>query len=297
MIYQTGVSFKDFSIKSLGRAINDISNNITKLKKLKKKDFVPLITCNRAEVYSSKPIRFDGYKTRKGKDAAKHLFRVACGIDSMVIGENEISAQVRDALQKAKINNKLKNEELEFFFIRALRLAKKARAETKINFGKTSIPSIAVDFAVNKFHPKKVLVIGSGMLAGKISKALSTKGIDEIILSNRHYKRALKLAKKVNAKAARLDNLKKLLTRVNVVFSTTSCPIPVIYKKDIPKDKLTIIDLAVPYDVDKEVDKLPNVEVIRLEHFKKIANKNLKQKRAEIKKVEKMIDNELQRIF
>ncbi len=294
MIHQTGISFKETGIKSLGRAINDTNNYISSLKNT---NFVSLVTCNRAEIYSDKPVRLNGCKIRKDKEALRHLFEVASGIDSMIVGENEIALQVKNALETAIRENHC-NRELAFAFNRALKLAKKARSETKINYGKISLPSIAVEFVIKRYNPKKVLVVGSGMLAGKIAKALSRKNIREIIVSNRHYKRAKQLAKKVNGKAAKLDDIKKLLENADAVFSATACPLPVLYKKDIPKNKkLVIADLAVPYDVDKSIDKMKNVEVIRFGFFKKIIGENKRIKKEEIKKVEKMIDDELKRFY
>ncbi len=294
MIYQTGVSFKELGVKNLGRAISNINSYVSDLEN---KNFIALITCNRAEIYSDNPIKFNGYKIRRGREALKHLFKVASGIDSMIVGENEIALQVKNAFETA-IKENHSNRELTLAFERALKLAKKARSETKINYGKISLPSIAVDFIIKKYNPKKILVLGSGMLGGKIAKALSRKNVDEIIVSNRHYKRAKELAEKVSGKAAKLDNIKKLLNKADIVFSTTACPIPILHKKDIPKNKkLVIVDLAVPNDVDESVDKMKNVEVIRFEYFKKIINENKKRKKQEIKKIEKMIDNELKKLY
>ena len=294
MICQTGVSFKDIGIKSLGRAINDINDYTLSLNNI---NFVSLVTCNRAEIYSDKPVRLNGCKIRQGKEALGYLFKVASGIDSMIIGENEVALQVKNAFETALKEDHC-NGELALAFNRALKLAKKARSETRINYGKISLPSIAVELVIKKYNPKKVIVIGSGMLGGKIAKALSRKNIDEIIVSNRHFKRAKKLAEKVNGKAAKLDDIKKLLKKADAVFSATACPLPVLYKKDIPKNKkLVIVDLAVPYDVDKSIDRMENVKVIRFEYFKKIINENKKMKKEEIKKVEKMIDDELKRLY
>ena len=294
MICQTGVSFKDIRIKSLGRAINDINDYTLSLNNI---NFVSLVTCNRAEIYSDKPVRLNGYKIRQGKEALGYLFKVASGIDSMIIGENEVALQVKNAFETA-VKEDHRNGELALAFNRALKLAKKARSETRINYGKISLPSIAVELVIKRYNPKNVIVIGSGMLGGKIAKALSRKNIDEIIVTIRHFKRAKELAEKVNGKAARLDDIKKLLKNADAVFSATACPLPVLYKKDIPKNKkLVIVDLAVPYDVDKAIDKMKNVEVIRFGFFKKIIGENKKMKKEEIKKVEKMIDDELERFY
>src|SRR3989338_4280155 len=215
----------------------------------------------------------------------------------MIIGENEVALQVKNAFETA-VKEDHCNGELALAFNRALKLAKKARSETRINYGKISLPSIAVELVIKRYNPKNVIVIGSGMLGGKIAKALSRKDIDEIIVSNRHFKRAKELAEKVNGKSARLDDIKKLLKNADAVFSATACPLPVLYKNDIPKNKkLVIVDLAVPYDVDKAIDKMKNVEVIRFGFFKKIIGENKKMKKEEIKKVEKMIDDELKRFY
>ena len=294
MIYQTGTSFKEIVADSLARAINDIAREIPNIKN---QNFVSVITCNRAEIYSDRPIRLNLCRIRKNKEALRHLFKVACGIDSMIIGENEIALQVKNALEAA-IKESRCNKELKFAFDRALKLAKKARSETKINHGKTSLPSIAVAFVIKEHNPKKVLIIGSGMLAGKIAKAFYRKKIDEIIVSNRHYKRAKDLAKKVDGKAAKLDAIRNLLKKTHIVFCATACPTYVLYQKDIiPSKKLVIVDLAMPPDVEESIDNMNNITVIRLDYFKKIINENKKKKKAEIKKVERIIDDELKRFY
>src|SRR3989338_6676189 len=102
MIYNTGVSFKDIGIKSLGRAINDINDYTLSLNNI---NFVSFVTCNRAEIYSDKLVRLNGYKIRQGKEALGYLFKVASGIDSMIIGENEVALQVKNAVDTAVKEN------------------------------------------------------------------------------------------------------------------------------------------------------------------------------------------------
>jgi len=285
MIYYNGITYRDVKLGNFAKYLGYFNKYLKG-----KKDCIPLITCNRIEVYSIKPLRLKGFRRMEGRKAIKHLFRVCAGLDSMIIGENEIALQVKEACEKNK------NKEINRLFERALKTAKKIRSHTKINHGRVSIASIAVETALSRYKPNKVLIIGSGMLARKIAKALSRKKIEEIILSNRHFKRAKRLARQFNGKAERLDNLKKILNSVNVVFSTTSCPKPVIYKEDIPNSKIILFDLAVPSDVDKMVGRLRNVEIIRLESFKKILNENKIKKRKEVKKAMEIIEDELKRL-
>ena len=196
MIYYNGVSYKDVKIKHFARLLKAF-NEFLKLGKVK--NYVSLVTCNRIELYSEENVKIKGFKQKKGKLVLEHLFKVVAGIDSMIIGENEISVQVKDAFEKAK-KEKHCSSELSEVFERALKTGKRVRSKTKINHGKVSVASISVDEIVKRLRPKKVLVIGSGMLASKIAITLSNKKVKEIILSNRHYKRAKDLAKKILSK-------------------------------------------------------------------------------------------------
>lgn len=293
MIYYSGITYKDGKLQNFSRPLAYFKEYLNKNKN-SLGNYVPLVTCNRIELYTGKPAIIKGFNQKKGKKALKHLFGVAAGIDSMVIGENEVSVQVREAYLNSKKENHC-SAGLDLAFNKALKTAKKIRSKTKINHGRVSLASISVEFAIGRYNPKRVLVIGSGMLAAKIAKALSRKNIGEIILSNRHLKRAKDLAKKLGCSADKLDNLKEMLKYVNVVFSATSCPLPVIYKKDIPPNReIAFIDLAVPYDVDKEVRNLKGIEVISLDCFRKIINKNRQEKRKEIKKAKDIINKEVE---
>jgi|ETNmetMinimDraft_2_1059921.scaffolds.fasta_scaffold20495_2 glutamyl-tRNA reductase len=293
MLYYNGISYKDVKLRNFGKSLMYFKKY---LKGKKLKNYVALVTCNRVELYTDIPLKISGFKQKKDRKSILHLFKVAAGIDSLIVGENEIAVQVKQAYERAKKERHCYGG-LALVFDRAIKTAKKIRSKTKINHGKTSLASISVETVIKKYKPKNVLVIGSGMLAAKIAKALSRKNVDEIILSNRHFKRAKDLAKKIKGKADKLDNLKKLLETANVVFSATSCPLPVVYNKDVPAGKRIIfVDLAVPNDVDNKVDKMREIETIRLDHFKKIINKNKKEKKKEIRKAEKIINSEVDRV-
>ncbi|MBU4265986.1 MAG: glutamyl-tRNA reductase [Candidatus Altiarchaeota archaeon] len=294
MLYNLKTTYRDIGIGRLGSKFDEFEG-YTRYSELN--DYVSLFTCNRAELYSDQYMNLDGLPVEKGRKALEHLFRVSCGLDSMILGENEILSQVKKAHRSA-IEEGHCCEHLSAFFDSAIRLGKKARAKTRISHGKTSIASMAVDYAFNlgEFSPDKVLILGSGMLSGKIATALKNKGTEKILLSNRYLERARILADKVGGKAFGLDRLPKLLNEVEIVFSATSAPHPIITPDKIPRNReILLVDLAVPADVSKEVDRLKNVKVLRLDFFKAIAQENILAKKEEIKKVELMIQNELER--
>ena len=282
MIYYNGITYRDMKA-------NDYSRLLKYFERHKKpKGSVSLVTCNRIELYSDNPFTIKGFNHKKGKSAILHLFKVAAGIDSMILGENEISVQVKQALLNSRCS-----KELLFIFERALKTAKKIRAKTKINYGRVSIHSMAVEYVVERFKPKKVMVIGTGMLGGKIAKALSRKKLDEIIVSSYRKHRAKKLAAKIGCEFIDFREFGNAVKGVDAIFSATACPVQVIHKEQIPGNKLVIVDLAVPYDVDRRIDKMENVVVIRLSYFKDMINENKRKKKKEVKKAMEIIYNEL----
>lgn len=294
MLYNLNATYKDFGISNLGRKSREIKEYI---KKSNLKDYVALFTCNRAELYSTEFLRLNGLPSLEGRNAIGHLFRVSCSLDSMVIGENEILAQIKNAYNIALLEGHC-SDELSSIFGAAIRIGRTARAKTKISHGKTSIASIAVDHVLEDLgiKEKNALIIGSGMLAGKLAVALKNKKIDEIILSNRNIERAREIAKKVGGQAHDLNKLPELLKTVNLVFSATSAPHAIITSGKIPRDKkITLVDLAVPSDVSEEVSSMKNVKILKLEFFEKIIKRNLEEKKMEIAKVENIIGKEIER--
>ena len=294
MLYNLKTTYRDIGIGRLGSKFNEFED-YTRYSDLN--DYVSLFTCNRAELYSTQYMNLDGLPVEEGRGALEHLLRVSCSLDSMVLGENEILSQVKKAHRSA-IEEEHCSEHLSTFFDSAIKLGRRARARTQISHGKTSIASMAVDYVskCGEFNPDKVLIMGSGMLSGKLATALKNKGTEKILLSNRYLERARILADKVGGKAFGLDRLPELLNGVDLVFSATSAPHPIITPNKIPTNReILFVDLAVPPDVSKEVDKLKNVRVLRLDFFEAIAKENLMAKKEEIKKVELMIQNELER--
>ena len=295
MLYNVRTTFRETKIGELGSKSKELQrylfdSNID--------DYVLLSTCNRTEIYSTKKLSSDnGFLVENREDALEHLFRVSCGLDSMLIGENEILSQLKCAYSNA-VKEGHCSEYLSRFFTSAIKLGSMVRAKTNISLGKTSIASIAVDHVIeNENYPKdKILIIGSGMFAKKIANALKNKGVEKIILSNRHFDRAQGLAKEVSGIAVRFDDLHDLLKESSIAFSATSAPHAIITPEKIPCDRnILLVDLAVPYDVSEDVSRMENVKVLHLDFFEKIANYNKKNKEKEILKVEGIINEELER--
>lgn len=294
MIYTLHSTYKTDGIGCLGEKgkvladyVNDSALN----------DYVLLNTCNRAELYSTTDVGSDGFDKCKGTDAVRHLFSVACGLNSMVLGENEILGQVKGALRQALDEGHM-GDELSRVFDSAIKLGSRVRARTKISHGKTSIASLAVDYALNqtKYPSDRVLVIGSGAMGSKIACALKNRGVNQIFLANRRIGRARELAGKVGGEVVDYGRLGEFLGKTSLVFTSTGAPHAIIRAGSIPLKEMLFVDLAVPADVTDEVAALGNVEVVRLEHFRQIAEKNAQEKSGEVGKVNAMIEESIKRL-
>jgi len=258
-------------------------------------DYVLCNTCNRAEAYSTENIDWTGFRKASGVDAVRHLYRVACGLESMLAGENEILGQVKKAYLNA-VSEGHCSREMSKLFESACRLGSRARAKTRISEGRTSIASLAVEHVLsqNTYPADEVLVVGSGTMGSKIASALRNRGVRQIFLANRRRERAEKLAEKVGGKVADYRRIGEFLGKSSVVFTATSAPHAIIKPWMIPEgSRILFVDLSVPYDVSEDVKSLQGVEVIRLDYFRGIAEKNSLEKTREVEKVEAMIDENI----
>ena len=295
MIYCIGSTHKTDGIENLSEKRRELSEHVCGMGI---SDYVLLTTCNRVELYSTSELEFDGFERLEGLDAIRHLFRVAAGLESMVVGENEVLGQVREAYKTA-ISGGHCSDELSQVFESAVRIGGRVRAKTRISEGKTSIASIAVDYALNQdtYPTERVAVIGSGSMGAKIASALKNKGVAQIFLANRRMDRARALAEKVGGKVVDYHRLREFLGNTDVVFTATSAPHPIIRADMIFKGKNTLfIDLGVPPDVSEKVDGINGVEVVRLAYFKGIADENNKGKKQEALKAQAVIDAKIRAI-
>ncbi len=245
-----------------------------------------------------------------GADAIHHLMRLASGLESMIVGEDQILGQIQDAFDNANECGS-SGSVLRKVFGRAVKMGKVVRVETNINKGAVSIGSIAVNLledVAGDLHGKKVLIIGAGRIGALTGKALAAKSLAFIFVANRTYERAVTLSKMLNAEAVKFDKLVQSLAEVDVAIVTTAAPHYVLTQEKV-KDSmklrgntavsgrnLLIVDLSQPRAVEKGVGLLPGVELRNIDNLREIADTNLKIRLQEASKAEAMIQKEMERL-
>lgn len=308
-----------FSAKKIGESLLRLKNSFLV------NGAVILSTCNRSEIYFDTPFRnrTPGFKrvtslifeifraetpdikryfyTLENTDALKHLFRVASGLDSQVLGETQILGQVKSAWLIA-CDKKTSTDALDKMFKKAQGVGKKVRAETGISQGNTSLGSIAINMLEEEFddlQKRTVLIIGAGKIGTLVSRYLKEKNMHGIFVANRTYERALELAEICAGKAIDFCKLAGELKNVDIVISSTSSPHIVLKKEmlerimDARRKPLFIMDLAVPRDVDPAVKEIEGVSLLDLDDLKYALNGNQDKKRKEALFAEKIVEREL----
>ncbi|MCP5518520.1 MAG: glutamyl-tRNA reductase [Verrucomicrobiales bacterium] len=227
-----------------------------------------------------------------------HLFRVASGLDSMVLGETEILGQLKKAYDLA-LRCGATGRSLNKAFQRAFNVAKQIRTETNIQRGTVSVSSVAVDLAGRIFDTlerSSVLVIGAGDTGEKAAKAMLSRGARGLRVTNRSPERAQKLAAELGGEAVPFETWPDELTRIDVVISSTSAPHYVV-TPDLLKPRLAarnnqpllLIDLAVPRDIDPAVNELDGVFVYNVDDLQAIAGEAMRQRQEEIARCDALI--------
>jgi glutamyl-tRNA reductase len=227
-----------------------------------------------------------------------HLFKVACGLDSMVLGETEILGQLKKAYELA-FQHKHTGARLNKAFQRAFHVAKHIRTETNIQRGSVSVASVAVELAEKIFSSlgdREVLVIGAGETSEKTARALLSRGARSIIVANRSYDRAVALASEFGGRAVQFDDWAGEFEKIDIAISSTSAPHHILDRarleplmKTRQQRPLLLIDIAVPRDIDPEVNFLENVYLYNIDDLQAIADGYLKQRREEIARCEHII--------
>ncbi|MDB5084413.1 MAG: glutamyl-tRNA reductase [Bacilli bacterium] len=237
-----------------------------------------------------------------GSDAINHLFRVACGLDSMVVGETQILGQVRHAhhvAQEAGCTGLLSNQ----IFRRAITIAKRAHTETDIGEHAVSISYAAVELARKIFEDlstKTVLIIGAGKMSELTAKHLTSTGIQTVLVVNRTYERARELADKFQGQALELPSLSMALKESDIVISSTGSEGYILTEgtvKAIMKERrqrpLFLIDIAVPRDLDPRINKLDNVYLYDIDDLQGVIAVNLEERLLAAGQVERLIQEAL----
>jgi glutamyl-tRNA reductase len=236
-----------------------------------------------------------------GREAVRHVFRVAASLDSMVVGEPQILGQVKDAYGAAQHAGTL-GSLLDRCLTRAFAVAKRVRSETRIAAGAASISSVAVDLAeriFGKLDGRLVLVIGAGEMADLAARHLHAAGCADLLCVNRTYERAVELAARVEGQARRWEELDGLLGTVDIVISSTGATEPILGHDRMAKvmkarryRSLFLIDIAVPRDIETRVGDLDNVYRFDIDDLEKVVADNLKERQKEATQAEKIVEAE-----
>ncbi len=282
------------------------------------REVVVLQTCNRVEIYAittnkkateesiksilearvGEPIPDEKFVVKYGVDAARHLFRVAAGLESMVLGEQDILRQVREAIDRA-IKDGYAGKNLKYLFETAVRVGKRVRTETALGKGSIGIPSASVKLLeelLGGLEGKKILVIGAGM-AGKIVATNAAKRGAKVIIANRTLDKAKELAERVNGEYIPLEKVKEALKEVDAVVSAIGGNVKIITYDDVKdiKKKLVIVDIAEPPSVDRKVVMNPNIVYKDIVSVAEVANRFMANRASEVEKAEKIIEEELEK--
>lgn len=289
-----------FSAERVPQALNELLNRGGDDEGIIK-EAVLLSTCNRTEVYIQATesdqaearlqeflARYGGltveqlrrmvYVTR-GEEAALHLMQVAAGLDSLVLGENEILGQVRSASEMAQSAG-ASGAILSALFRFAIQAGKRARTETEIGRAEISVASVVVELAEQAFGPlndRTALLIGAGKISSITARALVRAGLRCIMVANRTFERAQKLAQNLNGTAVHFDALDESLARADIVICSTGAPHIVLHAETVAKAQeargnrpLLVADLAVPRDADPRIAALPNVRLANIDDLESV---------------------------
>src|SRR6202167_262385 len=276
-----------------------------------------LSTCNRVELLTSQEpdaphlLDFLGnyfgiesqvlaphlYEYRQ-QNAVRHLFRVACRLDSMVIGEPQILGQVKSSYLAARSAGAISGH-LDKVLQRAFVVAKRVRSETQIGSSSVSIASVAVELARKIFgslQDKKVLLVGAGKMSEQAARHLVDQGAGTVLVANRSYERAEQLAQRFGGRAIRFDDLYTSADQADIIITSTGSARPVFRREHAYHflqqrrgRPMFFIDIAVPRDVDPEVNKLDGIFLYDIDDLQSVAGSHLKERGKEAEVAEALI--------
>jgi glutamyl-tRNA reductase len=240
----------------------------------------------------------------RGMDAVRHLFSVAGGLESMIVGEAEVQGQVKRAYELALVEGvtgPISNQ----LFRDALGAGKRARTETQIGYSRVSVSSVAVELArgiLGELGSRRVLVIGAGENGELTAKALRERGVETIFVANRRYDRAIGLAQRFSGRAVRFDDLPSELIQADIVVSSTGSPHQIVgadeleLVMDLREGRpLLLIDIAVPRDIDPAVRELPGITLYDMDDLQREVARNLGGREAEATRARTIVEQEVER--
>jgi len=237
-------------------------------------------------------------------DAARQLFRVASGLESMIVGESEVQGQVRRAYELA-LETGVTGPMLNRLFTTALSTGKRVRSETAIARGRASVSTVAVDLAqdvMGDLEERHVVIIGAGETAELTAQALAAKGVRTVFVANRHADRARSVAARFGGAVVSLDALPGQLEVADIVVASTSSPHPIVGSEELGQvmrargeRPLMLIDIAVPRDVDPASGDLPGVTLYDIDDLQAVVARTLEVRAGEGRKAEAIVEEEIQR--
>lgn len=295
---------------------------LTDLHKFAKLEETSIVsTCNRTEIYcrqdsgESKRIMewLCGYKdihkddlapflyTHPNQHAVNHAFRVASGLDSMVLGESQILGQMKTAFSTAHQEGKT-GKILNRLFQQSFSVAKKVRTETAIGANAVSVAYAAVNLAkqiFTKLADQRVLMIGAGETITLAAQHLQSQGVSQFTIANRTLERGMDLAKSLNGRAVELTDLSDELIDSEIVISSTASTLPLVGKgmiestlKKRKNKRMFLVDLAVPRDIEPEVAKLRNVYLYTVDDLREVVSENMDSRKRAAEHAEKIINTQ-----
>ena len=291
------------------------------------REAVLLSTCNRTELYGylgennvpgeaatrsrevlarqagMAPEEAEGYLYRRsGREAVRHLFRVASSLDSMVVGEAQIQGQVREAYVTAHAmrDRKVVGPVLGRLFETALSVGGRVRAETKLGTGAASVPSAAVELARKIFgslRGRRALILGAGQMSELALECLAGEGIGDVVVVNRTVRRAEALAGKVGGRGTGFEALAALLREADIVMTATSSPHYMVTRAAVDEafprgraEPLLIVDLALPRDVEPSVGEAKEIFLYDIDDLRQIVEDNRQRRENQVPDAEAIVD-------
>jgi glutamyl-tRNA reductase len=308
VILNIRVDHKTADISKMERSsqkLESVFNNI--YERYPVQEYLKINTCNRAEIYlvlgecSIENLQCDDFVIETDDNAMEHLLRLSSGLESMIIGEDQILGQIKDA-QKRSVKEGCCGEVLNTIFIKAIHVGQVVRKKTKINEGSLSIGSAAVELAESvhgDLKCKKVLVIGAGKMGTLVAKALVEKNLKAIVVANRTHDRAVELARELGGSAIHFDKLDEAMKDADVVISATGAPHPILtyekVKEVVPShiiSKMVMVDIANPRDIEEDVSKL-GVKLFNIDDLRDIAKRSREMRETEASDAEDIVKNEM----
>ena len=290
------------------------------------REAVAISTCNRTELYlfaadaveaenaaltilsrqsGTPPTSLFGHLySLRGSDAVRHLFAVAAGLDSMIIGEAEIQGQVKRAYELALVEG-VTGPLTNRLFRDALASGKRVRTETGIGRSRVAVSSVAVELAsatLGDLETRRVLVIGAGENGELTAKALRERGVHTVFVANRRYDRAIGLAQRFDGQAVRFEELPAQLAEADIVVSCTASPHQIVGRDELQLvmeqrggRRLVLIDIAVPRDIEPSVREVAGVDLYDMDDLGREVQRNLGSRAAEAERARGIVDQEVAR--